>query len=355
MIVSAQAQAAGLLEGMIEKEGLPPSIIFSGPGGAGKELASVWLASRLNCVSPENCDERRCPSCSKSAKLEHPDIHLVYPIPYGSEDKSVSAIIDSRREDFFNYGEFSGKARSIGIGLVRRIGEWVSKMPYEGRSTVVILIEAHLATVEAQNAFLKLLEEPPGSAVFILVTDFPDKLLPTILSRCREIRFAHLEDGVVAKFLRSYRSLDSGEAERLASLAEGDLRRAVKLLDEGFVRIRGDAVNLVRLVTEGRAGDLLVESEVMARRYSREEVGELFGEIAVIFRAAMRLNAGCGAVGTGGELEDELGKGYLEGMGRRKIPEDLRKIRAATANLKRNADLELTMSQLFLDLTRKWY
>jgi DNA polymerase-3 subunit delta' len=318
---------------MLQGGNLPHSLLMVGPEGAGKELLAVELAARLNCETGWKDAGERCSSCIKISHLEHPDLHTIFPIPYGEWEKSLPVVIESRREDFFNRGEFGTRARSIGIDCTRRIIEAVSKQPFEGRRTVVIVCEAHMMTTEAQNAFLKLLEEPPASTVLILVTEHPDMLLPTIVSRCQEIRFDPLPADGVARFLETFRAVESGEAGRLASISEGSLRRALNFLDERFLEIRSDAEALLGLVAEGKKAELVAEAEAASQRYSREEVRELLDEAVIILRGI--------AVSPNGAPRD--------------FPADLRKIGRASKNLGRNADVELTLVQLLLDLAGGWY
>lgn len=355
---------AGLAGAMLAAGKLPASLLFTGPEGAGKELAAMWTAAKLNCETPGTCaafaprDSRRaapCPACDKIGRLEHPDIHIVYPLPSGPMEKTVPEIIESRRADFMASGEFEGKARSIGIDQVREMIKEASKQPFEGKRSVAILPEAHLATVEAQNAFLKLLEEPPPSTALILVTDHPDKLLSTIRSRCHEIRFDSLQDDVVGEFLAVFYSVEESEAARLAAIAQGNMRRGIRLLDPRYLGIRADAAAMLKLFLAGKAARIPAEAEAAAREYTREETGQLIEEMIFLMRAAMLRREGRLEPGRKAELEKELGAEGLAAAAERDIPRDIRKMETSARNLTRNVDLELTLVQLLLDLAGKWY
>ncbi len=352
MVSTAQKAVRSRLERMIGGGTLPPSLLFTGPEGSGKELLAVELAAMLNCGESTGACDPRCPSCGKVATLEHPDLRLVFPVPYGEAEKGTRVLLESRRGDFFGSGEFGNRARSIGIDLIRGIIEAVSKHPYEGRHTVVILNEAHLATAEAQNAFLKLLEEPPTSSVLVLVTRFPDRLLPTVLSRCQELRAEPLSAGAIAEFLVKYYSVEKKEAQRTAELAGGNLRRGIRLLDERFLQIRSDAATLIGLAYAAKGRELLVESEAIARGYTRDEVEQLLGEAVLVIRSLMR---GDGSQDGQKALSDMFGARTVRTAGERDLPADLRKIQQSSRNLRRHVDVELTLSHLLLDLAGKWY
>ena len=354
-VAGGQERIELLLQHFMETGTIPHSLLFTGPEGAGKALLAVELAARINCASGGGLPDGDCPSCGKVRRLEHPDLHLVFPVPYGEWEKALPVVVESRREDFFAHGEFGSRARSIGIDIIRKVVEAVSKHPFEGRRNVVIVFEAHLMTTEAQNAFLKLLEEPPPSALLVLVTEFPDKLLGTVQSRCRRLRFDFLPAGLVADFLERFYSVEAGEAKRISLLAEGNLRRGVRLLEEGFTGMRRDAASIVQLVAKGRGKELIGEAEGLAGRYGREDMVMLLDEVVVLFRLLMRSQAG---IATGDEsalIGEMLGVEVGKKAAARDIPSDLCKINRAARNLSRNVDAELTLSQLLLDLTGKWY
>ncbi|MBN1165458.1 MAG: AAA family ATPase [Candidatus Krumholzibacteriota bacterium] len=355
MIAAGQKETSSRIKRLVAAGELPHSILLCGPEGAGKELLAVKIAAWLNCESPPGDGSPRCNSCGQISRLEHPDLHPVYPVPYGPLEKTVPELLESRREDFFNCGEFGNRARSIGIDQIREVIEAVSKQPYQGKRSVVILFEAHLATREAQNAFLKLLEEPPSSTQIILVTEYPHRLLPTIISRCQRERLNLPAEECVEKFLGAFYSLEKGEARRLTMLAEGNIRRCIRFLDERFLALRKDALSLLGLVFAGKAQMLPAEAEGIARSYSREEVIELCEEMIIVLGWLMRERAGGEAPGGTHPLKEEMGKEARRAAASRAFPEDIGKISQAAENLRRHADVELTVVQLLLDLAGKWY
>ncbi len=330
-----------MLKRMISTDTLPASLLFSGPEGSGKELAAMRLAALIECAAGTACGE--CPACRSISTLEHPDVHLVYPVPSVDREKNVPVIIESRREDFLARGEFGNRARSTGIEQIRTVMERISRQPFSGPRSVVIVMEAHKATIEAQNAFLKVLEEPPASVIIILVTERVDLLLPTIVSRCSEIRFDPLPDEVTAEFLETFLSVEKGEAARLSAIAGGNVQRAARLLDERFLGLRKDAATLVGLVYEGKARRLPAEAEAAAHNYSREETADLLDEMASIMRSLLRGS------------EEGISPETASAASSRDIPADIRKISSASRNLRRNVDIELTLAQLLLDLAGRWY
>ncbi len=351
-LIKSQDRVYSLLRDLVRSDRLPQSLLFAGPQGAGKSFAAIALASWINC----SCgDKRRCSSCSKIARLEHPDLHLIYPVPYGDWQKSLAAVIEAKRENFFQLEQPGSKTGSIGIDLVRHVIEKTSKQPFEGKRTVVVFFDAHSMTLEAQNAFLKVLEEPPSSTVFILVTEYPDRLLPTITSRCQAVRFGYLSDEAIEGFLERFFSLSREQALRRSVLAMGDVERAVQIGEEGFERISGKSAAVLRSIVSRRSGELLAHAEDIAFGFSREEAGGILDEVIVLVRMVHRgLDRGYTEIESQ-IIEESVGARTEKILKEQDLALWIEKISTASRSLMRNADVELTLAQLFLDLAGKWY
>lgn len=154
----------GLLLQAFKKGKLANSLLFAGPQGSGKTLIAKYLAKSVNCLEQEfgACDH--CSSCEKIERSAHPDVHWLK-------------------------GEEGG---AIKIDGVRQMERDTQLRPYEGKKKVFIIVEASRFTIEAGNALLKTLEEPPADTLIILTTAHADQLLPTILSRCQKFLFPAL-------------------------------------------------------------------------------------------------------------------------------------------------------------------
>jgi DNA polymerase-3 subunit delta' len=192
-----------LLSRSLGNDSLPPSLILSGPSGVGKRLVAISTAQVFNCSEPrvssaglDACGT--CAACARIAKGIHPDVLLVEP----------------------------GESGSIKIDQVRDIVDRAGYRPFEGRRRVVIVDEADALVPAAQNALLKILEEPPPSSIFLLITSRPDMLLPTVRSRCPRLRFRELAaDDVAAVLIKRGRT--EAEARAVAATADGRVGRAL--------------------------------------------------------------------------------------------------------------------------------
>ena len=194
-----------LLSRAAARGSVPPSLLFAGPEGVGKRRAAIALAQALNCLAPVQSDEierdacGECAACRRIGRGTHPDVIVVEP----------------------------GDTGSIKIEQVRDVIERAGYRPFEGRRRVVIIDAADAMTADAQSALLKILEEPPSSSVFVLVSSSPDALLATVRSRCPRLRFGPLSASDVADALMRDHGYPEADARAVAADADGSLGRAL--------------------------------------------------------------------------------------------------------------------------------
>jgi len=216
------------------RQGASHAYLFSGPPGVGKSEAAVAFAAGLACADG-GCGS--CTTCRRVQEGLHPDVEIVVP-----EGNFI------RKEEI----------TQINLHAVYR--------PYEARAKVYVFLEADNFNVEAANAFLKTLEEPPAHVHFILVTDRPERLLPTIASRCQMVAFSSVPAEALAADLVSRFGLPEAEAAHLARVAGGNLVYSRELAtSESARRQRGLLLDLARdLPTAGLMDTQLALDEVMA-------------------------------------------------------------------------------------------
>ena len=210
-----------LLRNMLRRKRIPNGLLFWGPGGVGKRLAAIEMAKAINCArhGEDACDA--CLSCRKIKSGNHPDVTVVGPVK---------------------------KSRIIDVEAIGSINELAGLRPFESTWRVFVLQEADRMGVPAQNHFLKTLEEPPGNSLFILVTEYPGLLLSTIRSRCQRVRFGALRPETVTDLLLRERGLPRALAESIAAVAQGQISRALDLVDSNK---RAIVLDITRRLAEG--------------------------------------------------------------------------------------------------------
>ena len=212
-----------LLAGAAVRGSLPPSLIFAGPEGVGKQTAALALAAVLNCQAPVEWGSGRdacgvCAACTRIARGVHADILTIQP----------------------------GDTGSIKVDQIREAIERSAYRPFEGRRRVVIVDGADAMVAEAQNALLKTLEEPPAASTFVLVTPRPDVLLPTVRSRCQHLRFGRLSPADIAGILIKAHGYSEADAYAAASASDGSVGVAIDGGTEEFVEARDAAKRLLQ-------------------------------------------------------------------------------------------------------------
>jgi DNA polymerase III subunit delta' len=230
------------------EERVAQAYLFHGPRGVGKTRTALGLAQALNCEDADRpCGH--CLPCRKIASLVHPDVRLLFPTT--REEEKDPEEIAKRLEDYganrYHLLDFARNA-SIGIDRIRDLKTEAAKSMAEGRRRIFILTDAARMLEEAAQSALKLIEEPPPGTHLILTTEEPSALLPTIVSRCQQVRFRPLHRDTIAEILGTEAEMDAGAARLVATLSNGSLGRALALKEEtSIVTARNEAVELIRV------------------------------------------------------------------------------------------------------------
>lgn len=227
--------ALDLLLSGLARGRVPHAILVVGPPNIGKTAVAFTFAQALNCAggSPAPCGQ--CVSCRKVASGNHPDVRIL-----------------------------DAPGQTLKISEVRDLQRELSLSPHEGRWRVAVLTGFERATLEAANALLKTLEEPPGQVVLVLTASGADVLLPTIVSRCQVLSLRPLPKALVREALISQWGAQPTQAELLAHLSDGRLGWAVQALeDEALLARRNEHLeNLAALMSKGRVERLAYAADL---------------------------------------------------------------------------------------------
>lgn len=252
--IVGQRMAVSILKRALQ-QGASHAYLFSGPPGVGKSEAAVAFAAGLACAD-DGCGE--CGTCRRVVEGVHPDVEIVAP-----------------------------EGNLILLEQITDIGLHAAYRPYEARAKVYIILEAESFNAPAANAFLKTLEEPPGHVHFLLVTDRPERLVPTIVSRCQPVVFSPVPVPVLTAELVSRHGLAEREAALLARVSGGNLAYAQELATSASAqRQRAGLLDLARDLPKLGLWDTEVAlDELMATVEAR--AGERTGELETEFTRAL--------------------------------------------------------------------
>lgn len=314
-----------MLRHMESSKRMPHAVLFTGPNGIGKAMVARVLAAALLC-SHEG--ERPCGSCSSCQQMSygnHPDFLSVAP-----------------------------EGATIKIEQIRILQQEASLAPYSSQRRVCIIDGAELMTTQAANSLLKILEDPPGEIIFILIAANRQMLLTTIISRCMAISFQPLSDEVLAQALIE-KGYASEQAEVAARLSGGRMGIALGVLaPEGFA-LRNQALEIMEDLLEARM-EKVWKTAALLEKMERNEVLQIIRYVTYILRDILLLVTGQGRqllfnIDVFQELS-ELADRWNEGQ----LVKAIKAVEAARRAFQANANTRLTSEALLIkiyDLARE--
>jgi DNA polymerase-3 subunit delta' len=259
--------------------------LFYGPDGVGKRAVALEFAKALLCEQGGDTACGTCDACRKVSRMIHPDVHLLIPYPSDADlnevgerlqqvaQHSYRAIDYVRRPSLSDPSQSSNKQAFYSIKRINdAFRRSMSYKPLEGRYQIAVITDADLMRTEAANAFLKLLEEPGPQTIFILTTSRPDRLLPTILSRCQRLRFDPLPAEGIEQALIEQDDVDPAYAATLARMADGSYTRALDLAENDALMADRDFVVDFMRMSYARHTDHLADLIQQLGKLGRERV-----------------------------------------------------------------------------------
>lgn len=247
-----QQRPVRLLRAVLASGHLPNALLFTGIEGTGKKTAALTFAQACNCQTLglfsdpgpepplpleaiEPCG--RCRACRKILSDAHPDLIRVKP-----------------------------DGEMIKVDQVRALCGILARKPREAARRVVIISDAHKFNTEAANTLLKTLEEPPDHTLFILTARQAADILPTIVSRCQQVRFNPISRPVLESWLVSRMSCPAPEARVIAAMAGGSLVQAERMAQKDWMNRRNWVLGEMEALPSGSVADCLAFAETLAKR-----------------------------------------------------------------------------------------
>ncbi len=312
--VIGEERVKHILRNALEHEKLPGAYLFSGPEGTGKDAAALELAKAINCLNPgmngiEACDE--CVSCIAIDGFASSAVQFINALPKKSDDDGAElkdedvAIVREQRaaksaDPYYNIE--IPRAVSIHIGQIRELRLSLARSMSGARKRVIIISEAQMMNDKSQNAFLKTLEEPHADTIIILTSSNGNGLLPTVHSRCQEVRFDVLAVDEIKQGLIERESLSEDEAAFLARLAAGSYSRARAMIGEEVKEMRKEIVTFLRMgLSKSRRNAVIEINKLLPRSggsflEKRQSVEQCLVLLTLWLRDALALSVSKGSL-----------------------------------------------------------
>ena len=306
----------------VENNRVSHAYILNGERGSGKKMLANLFAMTLLCETGDNEPCGKCHSCKQAESGNHPDIIRV------THEKPNSISVDDIRT---------------------QVNNTVDIKPYQGPYKVYIIPQADMMTPQAQNAILKTIEEPPSYAVFLLLTENAETLLPTINSRCVMLKLRNIKDTLIKKYLMENLEIPDYKADMCTAFAQGNMGRAIMLANsDHFNEIREEAVELLKHISEMELNEIVAAVKNIS--VYKLEITDYLDIIMIWYRDVLLYKATK-------EIDKVVFKDQLQSIkeqarkssyeGIELILESLEK---AKARLKANVNFDLVMELLFLTI-----
>ncbi len=225
-----------LFQSSIYNNNIGHSYIIDGESGSGKTLLAKTFAKTLLCEKSDVNPCLKCSSCLSFDSNNNPDIFYIEP----------------------------KTTKSIGTDIVRdEINETVLIKPFKYKYKIYIIEDFNALSIQAQNSFLKTLEEPPNYVVFLLLTTNYNTLLQTILSRCVILKTKPLSDNLIKEYLLE--NFNNSDIDTIASISNGNIGTAINYIqDDAFLEKREFALNIIKKIIKAD----LVETTLLYNDFS---------------------------------------------------------------------------------------
>lgn len=312
------------IESAVQADAVSHAYILNGERGSGKKLLANLFAMSLQCQDRDENGEAcgKCQSCKQALHGNQPDIIRV------SHEKPTTISVDDIRQ---------------------RVNNDIVIKPYSSKYKIYIIPEADLMSIQAQNALLKTIEEPPEYAVIMLLTENAEVLLPTIRSRCVMMKLRNIKDQLVKKYLMEQMEIPDYKADVCVAFAQGNMGKAIMLANSDyFNEIKEEVVHLLRNIDEMDVPELM--DAVKKCMTYKLEINDYLDMMAIWYRDVLIYKATKNVDRV--VFSDQLR--YIKARASKSSYEGIEKIlealETAKARMKANVNFELVIELLLLTI-----
>lgn len=337
---------------------IPHTQLFKSKEGVGAYSLALAYATFINCEQPTKTDScGNCPSCLKMKKLVHPDLHFTYPTikqllskdyvkewrdfvlntPYFSLDQWLD-FINAQNAQAIIYQKDS-----------KEIIKDLSFKPIEGKYKISLIWLPERMHLTGANRLLKLLEEPPLNTLFLLISEQPEKILPTILSRAQEIHIPSLTEEEIASFLEVNYALDTTISKKIAHSSNGNLNKALQTiqLNENKAVFLKSFVEVMRLAYMRKVKDIKLWSEAIAK-LGRERQKQFLSYCQYMIRENFIYNINRADLNFLNSEEEQFSKNFAPFINERNIIQIMNELDLAQQHIGQNANAKIVLFDMAL-------
>ncbi len=308
------------LKNAVKNNNIAHSYLFEGPKSIGKTKVAKIFAKTLLCKEQGVIPCNKCSSCLKFDSGNHPDVHIRL-----------------------------GEGATFKKEQIEEIQKSIKILPYEGYRKIYILQDIDKITKQAQNSFLKTLEEPPAYVTILMTVTNSYSLLSTIISRCQVLKFTPVESGKIVKELIKTYEKSREEAEVITSFSNGIIGKAIEIAkSEEFKKIREEVISIISDALSSDKVQIFTLSEFFMKQ--KEYIEEILDIIMIWFRDVLFMKEL-------GENKFIINKDKIEmllsqsiKLPRGKIHSIIQTISKAKSNILANVNYELTIEIMLLEI-----
>lgn len=342
---------------------LPHAILLSGPRGIGKLAMARALAQYVHCANRTNGDScGKCASCRQHESFNFPDMHYDYPVVKGKLKYPLSTDFFDRWKEFMKRGLYPGNEDwlevldagnsqpAIYVSQSQDILAKASLSTYGAEKKIFLIWQPEKMNSEAANKLLKIIEEPFADTLFILVSDAPQLILPTIFSRTQRFRMSPLSEEQITGMLLE-RGVPEPEARDAARIASGRPAEALNIAGhahepEQFAKLFQELMRMAY----SRNVKVLKERSETAAAFGREKTRRYLSYIASQIRENFIRNMGEPSLNRMRTAEEEFSVRFSPFINERNVEKLMEEVSHAANDIERNANSKIVLFDLYLKI-----
>lgn len=360
--VIGHESAKNRLVRMAREQRLPHALLLSAPEGSGEMMLARAFVQYLHCTGrkPDDTDSCGvCPSCRQHAALNHADLHFVFPVLKKGTVTLSDDWMPEWREfladpwmDFRRWPAMLGKPDGQPVIYVDDSEQLLRKMSLTARVSnlnVALIWLPELMNEAAANRLLKLIEEPEEGSLFLLVSNAPAKVLPTVYSRCQRIELRRLSDDLVARVVGQ--GVELADALAAAHIAEGNVFVARDALSAGSEASKhlDLFMQLMRLAYSKKVSELKLWSEKVAD-LKREGASRFMEYCQRMVRENFILNLHVDGLNYLTEAEKQFSSRFCPFINHQNVEELVREFNTAERDIRGNANAKIVLFDLAIKI-----